>query len=103
MDDRALQYKAIFEELHDSGKFRIRPAQFLLKGAGGLSQPDEVYFIGTRFIGVDEEAEEALWGYLDALPSPLRKEVSQWYGLIKDEWKPDIGDGVPTPVNLQGE
>jgi hypothetical protein len=101
--DQALQYKAIFEELHNSGKFRIRPAQFLLKGAGGLSQPDEVYFIGTRYVGVDEEAEKALWVYLDALPESIRKEVSQWYGLIKDEWKPDPSDLVPTPVNLQGE
>lgn len=82
-----VQLRAIMDTLLDGTMFRLRQAPFEMQGAGGLGQPDVVNFIGYRYVGVDEEAEKKLWEYINSLPAHYKKEISGWFGYLKDEYK----------------
>lgn len=80
--------RSIMDTLSDGSVCHVREAKFLMQGAGGLGQPDVVTFVGRLYVGIDEENEKKLWDYIDALPLNFKKEISRWYGRIKDEYKP---------------
>lgn len=87
-ENKQQQLKSVMDTLTDGLVFRLRSASFLMQGAGGLGQPDSVSFLGTKYVGVDEAAEKQLWGYINGLPEYFKREVSQYFGYLKDEYKP---------------
>ena len=80
--------RSIMDTLSDGSVCHVREAEFLMQGPGGLGQPDVVSFVGRRYVGIDEENEKKLWDYINALPDKFKREISVWYGYLKDEYKP---------------
>ena len=89
-EEKTKQLRDIMNTLTEGVLFNLRPAHFLMRGAGGIGQPDEVAFIGSKYVGKDQKSEEQLWGYINSLPTYFKEAVEGYFGYIKDEYTPDL-------------
>jgi len=95
LSDDEIHYQATAAALHlTSGFYRFQPGLLKRKTENGGE------YIETVLFAINGQEEERIWKYIDSLPGPVRDQVAERFGRLKERVTPSPEDLIPTPVTF---